>query len=45
MAQLVKRLTWSEVRACAVDDNEAYGISDAVAKLQNALRDAGYARR
>lgn len=24
LAQFVKRLTWSEIQACAVDENEAY---------------------
>ena len=45
LAQLAKRLTFSDMRACAVDDNEAYVIRDAVAKLQKALADAGYAPR
>ncbi|GKL14532.1 hypothetical protein NUBL13797_50880 [Klebsiella pneumoniae] len=33
LAQLVKRLTWTDMRGCAVDDDEAYTISDAVALL------------
>ena len=45
LAQFVKRATFSEFRACAVDDDEAYQISDAVAKLQRALAEAGYAPR
>lgn len=45
LAQLVKRLTWSDMRGCAVDDAEAYVIRDAVGKLQDALARAGYAPR
>ena len=45
LAQLVKRLSWSELRACAVSDDEAYEIKYAVHKLQNALAEAGFAPR
>ncbi|MFL6970066.1 hypothetical protein ACJ6X8_27940 [Pseudomonas alvandae] len=45
LAQFVKRLTWSDMRGCAKDDDEAYEIRDAVGKLQNALALAGYAPR
>jgi len=45
LAQLVKRLTWSDLRGCAVDDAETYTIRDAVGKLQDALARAGYAPR
>lgn len=45
LAQFVKRLQWSEVRACAIDDNEAYLIRAAVAKLRDALAGSGYAPR
>ncbi|WP_055137525.1 DUF7706 family protein [Pseudomonas corrugata] len=45
LAQFVKRLTWSDMRGRAVDDDEAYEIRDAVGKLQNALTRAGYAPR
>lgn len=45
LAQLVKRLTWSDMRGCAVDDAETYTIRDAVGKLQDALARAGYAPR
>lgn len=37
LAQFVKRLTWSDLRGCAVDDDEAYVIKDAVDKLQRAM--------
>lgn len=45
LAQLVKRITWSDLRGCAVDDDEAYLMRDAIGKLQRALRDEGYAPR
>uniref|UniRef100_UPI0036D8DBCA DUF7706 family protein n=1 Tax=Photorhabdus sp. RM322S TaxID=3342825 RepID=UPI0036D8DBCA len=45
LAQLVKRLNWVEIRACAVNDEEAYQIKDAIAKLQSALAYRGYAPR
>lgn len=45
LAQFVKRVGWQEFRQNAVDDAEAYEISAAVAALQRALADAGYAPR
>ena len=45
LAQLCKRITFSDMRSCAVDDNEAFVIRDAVDKLQGALKAAGYAPR
>ncbi len=33
LAQLVKRLNWAEIRACAVNDEEAYQIKDTLGKL------------
>lgn len=45
LAQLVKRLSWAELRACAISDAEAYDIRDAVAKLQRMLAEAGYSPR
>ena len=44
-AQLLKRLSWAELRACAVDDVESYDARDAVAKLQRAFAEAGVAPR
>lgn len=43
LAQFVKRLTWSDLRGCAVDDDEAYVIKDAVDKLQRAMAEEGVA--
>jgi hypothetical protein len=45
LAQLCKRITFSDLRSCSVDDGEAYAMRDAVDKLQAALRTAGYAPR
>lgn len=45
LAQFIKRVGWSEMRGCAVNDNEAYEIKDAVCVLQNALAEKGYAPR
>lgn len=45
LAQFVKRVTWSEIRSCAVDDSEAYEIRDAIEELQRSLAEAGFAPR
>lgn len=45
LAQLVKRLTWSDLRSCAVSNEEAWVMKGAVDKLQRALSDEGYAPR
>lgn len=45
LAQFCKRVTFSEMRDCAVDNDEAYLIRDAIDKLQTGLRLAGYAPR
>lgn len=45
LAQFVKRLCWSHMRECAVDDDEAREIRAAIYRLQSALTDAGYAPR
>ncbi|MDB6375268.1 DUF7706 family protein [Photorhabdus bodei] len=45
LAQLVKRLNWAGIRACAVNDEEAYQIKDAIGKLQSALAYSGYSPR
>ncbi|WP_437437064.1 DUF7706 family protein [Pseudomonas putida] len=41
LAQFFKRLNFSEVRGCAIDDDEAHKIWAAVAKLQSALARGG----
>ncbi|MNE62028.1 hypothetical protein FS593_22065 (plasmid) [Lelliottia amnigena] len=45
LAQFVKRLSWSDLRGCAVSDAEAWIMKSAVDKLQQALREEGYAPR
>ncbi|EKD8822588.1 hypothetical protein OS254_004475 [Salmonella enterica] len=38
LAQFVKRLTWSDLRGCAVDDDEAYVIKGSSQKTENKAR-------
>lgn len=45
LAQFVKRLTWSEMRACAVDDDETWVMKDAIQSLEKSLTDAGFSPR
>ena len=45
LAQFVKRVTWSEMRACAQDEAEAELIRAGITSLQTALKDAGFAPR
>lgn len=45
LAQFVKRLTWSEMRACAVDDDETWVMKDAIQSLQKSLADAAFSPR
>jgi hypothetical protein len=45
LAQMVKRITWSDMRQLSADDDEAYAMKDAVIALQAALAAVGYAPR
>ena len=45
LAQLVKRVGWSEIRQNAVSDDEAYTMRDALGELAKALRDSGFSPR
>lgn len=45
LAQFVKRVTWSEMRSCAMDEAECYQIRAAIDKVRRALADADYAPR
>lgn len=45
LAQFVKRVGWTEMRGCAVDDNEASEIRAAIDQVRAALADAGFAPR
>ena len=45
LAQFVKRVTWSAMRECAVDDDECYQLRTAIDKLRSALAEAGYSPR
>jgi len=45
LAQFVKRVCWSDMRGCAVDDSEAYQIRAGVDAVRAALARIGYAPR
>lgn len=45
LAQFCKRLTWRDMRSCAVDDDECREIRAAIEKLTNALAQAGWEPR
>ena len=45
LAQLVKRIGWTELRQNAQDDEEANDMRNAVQELQNELAQQGYAPR
>lgn len=45
LAQFLKRIGWSEIRSCAVDDAEAYEIRDALDGLRQSLAEAGFTPR
>lgn len=45
LAQLVKRIGWSDCRALAVDEDETQLMIVATERVRGALRDAGFAPR
>jgi hypothetical protein len=45
LAQFAKRVCWSELRIRAVNDEQAYLISDGIAKLRKGLAESGFAPR
>lgn len=45
LAQLMKRISWSDCRGNAVDSEEAYTMIAACAEVQRALAEVGYAPR
>jgi hypothetical protein len=45
LAQFVKRVGWSEMRGCAVDDDEAYEIRQAIEQVRQALANEGFSPR
>ena len=45
LAQFLKRLTFGGARECAVDDDEAYRMLDALDQVRRALADKGYSPR
>lgn len=42
LAQFIKRVGWSEMRGCAVDDNEAYLIRAALDVVRKGLAEIGF---
>jgi hypothetical protein len=45
LAQFLKRVGFSDFRSNAQDDDEAYAMRDAAARVREALAEAGYAPR
>ena len=45
IAEFLKRLSWSEIRACAVDEGETYRMRDALEKVRASLAEQGVAPR
>lgn len=45
LAQLMKRIGWSEWRRNAIDDEEAYVMRDACERVQEGLAQVGFAPR
>ena len=45
LAQLVKRIHFSDMRKLAVDDEETERMASAIVKLQKALDEVGYSPR
>ncbi|HEX6292360.1 MAG TPA: hypothetical protein VFZ66_24450 [Herpetosiphonaceae bacterium] len=41
LAMFLKRVTWRELRSCAVDDAEAYRMREAIDKVQRGLEEIG----
>lgn len=45
LAQLLKRLTWDDIRRCSIDDSEAQVARAAIERVQAGLADIGVAPR
>lgn len=45
LAQFTKRLMFSDIRDCAISDEDAYVMVAAIERLQRSLEDAGFAPR
>lgn len=45
LAQFVKRVTWTGLRECAVDDEEAYTMRDAIDQVRKDLAEKGFCPR
>lgn len=42
LAQFLKRITWEEMRRCAVSDDDAYTMREALGTVQDAVNRAGF---
>lgn len=42
LAQFLKRVTWTEMRGCAVDEVETYLIRDALGTVREAVNEGGF---
>lgn len=45
LAQYLKRYTWTDIRGCAVNDEEAYLMRSALDALQRVLANEGFSPR
>lgn len=45
LAQFIKRLIWSEMRVCAIDDDETLVMKDTIRALQESHAYAGFSPR
>lgn len=45
LALLLKRITWTDVRSCALDDDEANELMRAISVFQSELAEAGFSWR
>jgi hypothetical protein len=45
LAEFVKRLQWTQIRACAVNDEEADLMKQALVQLQKTLNQKGFSPR
>jgi aminoglycoside phosphotransferase len=45
LAQYLKRLSWLDYTSCAIDENEAHSMKDALNKLEKQINDHGFKPR
>ncbi len=42
LSVFLKRITWTDIKSCSQDDEQAYEIKDAIIKFEKFLNDSGY---